>query len=60
MRRFRRVLVVAAIGLAGSLVGVFPSGASAVAGRAPCRATSFVNNQVHDTVSTIGVKTGRQ
>jgi YVTN family beta-propeller protein len=45
------------LGLAGVLVGVFPVGASAVAGRGPCRATAFVPNWGSGTVSAIDVRT---
>src|SRR5215211_496875 len=57
MRRFRWVRGVALVGLAGSLVGVVPDGASAVAARSRCRATAFVTNSASGTVSTIDVKT---
>jgi YVTN family beta-propeller protein len=57
MRRFRWVRGVLVLGLAGALVGVVPSGVSAVAGRARCRANAFVANSNSGTVSTIDVKT---
>jgi YVTN family beta-propeller protein len=57
MRRVRCVRVVVALGLAGALVGVVPDGVSAVAGRAPCRATALVTNLGSGSVSTIDVKT---
>ena len=57
MRRFRSVLGVLVLGLSGALVGVFPDGVSAVAGRSRCRATAFVTNLDGGTVSTIDVKT---
>ena len=54
MRWVRGVLV---LGVAGALVGVLPVGASAVAGRGPCRATAFVPNWGSGTVSVIDVRT---
>ena len=57
MPRFRWVLGVLVLGLAGALVGVVPDGVSAVGERARCRATAFVPNSLSDTVSTIDVKT---
>jgi YVTN family beta-propeller protein len=54
MRRFRRVLVVVVLVSAGALVGVVPDGVSAVAGRAPCRATAVVTGF---PVSTVDVRT---
>ena len=57
MRRFRWVLGVVVLGLAGALVGVVPDGVSAVPARTPCRATAFVTNTGSGTVSTIDVKT---
>jgi YVTN family beta-propeller protein len=57
MRRFQRVLVLVALGLAGALVGVVPDGVSAAAGQARCRTTAFVTNLDGGTVSTIDVKT---
>jgi YVTN family beta-propeller protein len=55
MQRFRWVPQV--VLFAGTLVGVFPAGVSAVAARARCRGTAFVANGVSGTVSTIDVKT---
>jgi len=60
MWRFPWVRGVVVLGLAGALGGVVPDGASAVAGRAPCRATAFVTNSASNSVSTIDVKTGRK
>jgi YVTN family beta-propeller protein len=57
MRWFRRVVVVVVLGLAGTLVGGFPDGVSAVPARGRCRATAFVANSGSGTVSTIDVKT---
>jgi YVTN family beta-propeller protein len=57
MRRFRWVRGVVVFGLAGALVGVVPSGVSAVPARAPCRPTAFVTNIGSGTVSTIDVRT---
>jgi YVTN family beta-propeller protein len=54
MRWVRGFVVLA---FAGALVGVFPVGASAVAGRGPCRATAFVPNWGSGTVSVIDVRT---
>jgi YVTN family beta-propeller protein len=54
MRRFRQVLVVVVLGVAGALVGVIPDEVSAVPARARCRPTAFVTNGVSGTVSTIG------
>src|SRR4029450_13010011 len=53
LRWVRGVLV---FGLAGALVGVVPSGASAVATRPRCRSTAFVTNAGGGTVSTIDTK----
>src|SRR5829696_3162712 len=60
MRRFGWVRGVVVLGLAGALVGVVPDGVSAVAGRAPCRATAFVTNALSASVSTIDVKTRKR
>jgi YVTN family beta-propeller protein len=57
MPRYRWVLVVVVLGLAGALVGVVPDGVSAVPARSRCRATALVNNFTSGTVSTIDVKT---
>ena len=57
MRRSRWVRGVVVLGLAGALVGVVPGGVSAVAARAPCRATAFVTNAFSGSVSTIDVQT---
>ena len=57
MRRFQSVRGLVVLGLAGALVGVVPDGVSAVAGRAPCRATAFVTNALSASVSTIDLKT---
>jgi len=57
MQRFLWVLGLVMLGLAGALVGVVPDRASAVATRAPCRATAFVANVGSGSVSTIDVKT---
>jgi YVTN family beta-propeller protein len=57
MPRFRWVLGVVVLGLAGALVGVVPDGVSAVATRKECRVTAFVDNGTSDSVSTIDVKT---
>jgi YVTN family beta-propeller protein len=57
MPRFRSVLVVVVLVLAGALVGVVPDGVSAVAARSRCRPTAFVGNANSGTVSTIDVKT---
>jgi YVTN family beta-propeller protein len=58
MPRFRWVVGVLVLGLAGALVGVVPDRVSAVAARArPCRSTAFVANAISSTVSTIDVKT---
>ena len=56
MRRFRWVRGVVVVGLAGALVGVVPSGASAMPARSRCRPTAVVTN-ANGTVSTIDVKT---
>src|SRR5262245_44950224 len=48
---------VVVLGLAGPLVGVVPSGVSAVARRPPCRATAFVANGASGNGATIDVKT---
>jgi DNA-binding beta-propeller fold protein YncE len=55
--RFRWVLGLVVLGLAGALVGVVPTGVSAVPARKECRATAFVANAGSDSVSTIDVKT---
>src|SRR5262249_32072489 len=57
MRRFRSILVVVVLGLAGALVGAVPDGASAAPTRSRCRATVFVTNPPSGTVSAIDVKT---
>jgi YVTN family beta-propeller protein len=60
MPRFRWVLGVLVLALAGALVGVVPGGVSAVPARPRCRATAFVNNFGSGTVSTIDVKTRKK
>jgi YVTN family beta-propeller protein len=57
MQRFRWVRGVVVLGLAGTLVGVVPVGASAAAARSRCRPTIFVANAGSGTVSTIDAKT---
>jgi YVTN family beta-propeller protein len=57
MRRFRSVLVVVVLGLAGALVGVVSGRVSAVPAPRRCRPTAFVVNGASGTVSTIDVKT---
>jgi YVTN family beta-propeller protein len=57
MRRFRWVLVVVVLGLAGALVGVAADGVSALPVRAGCRTTVFVTNALSASVSTIDLKT---
>jgi YVTN family beta-propeller protein len=56
MRRFRWVRGVVAFALVAALVGVVPSGASALPARSRCRPTAVVTN-ANGTVSTIDVKT---
>jgi hypothetical protein len=53
MRCCRWVLLALVLGL----VGVVPDGATAVAGRARCRPTVYINNGGGGTISTIDVKT---
>src|SRR5262245_47389893 len=62
MRRFRSVLVVVVLGLAGALA--VPGGVSAMPERTECRPTAFVSNAMNHTpenvigtVSAIDVKT---
>src|SRR5262245_56150276 len=57
MQRFRWVPVLMAFGLAGALVGVVPSAASAAPARSRCRPTAFVTNREGGSVSRIDVKT---
>jgi YVTN family beta-propeller protein len=57
MPRFRWVHGMLVLGLAGALVGVVPSGVSAVPARPRCPTTAFVANFTSGTVSTIEVKT---
>src|SRR5262249_24461631 len=53
----RSVRAVVVFGLAGLLMGVVSSGATAVPARSRCRATAFVADGESSTVSTIDVKT---
>src|SRR5215207_7427057 len=55
MRRFRWVLGVVVLGLAGVLM--VPGGASAVPTGSRCRPTAFVVNALSASVSTIDVRT---
>src|SRR5262245_4993710 len=53
----RSLVVCCWLGLAGALVGVVPSGVSAVPAHLRCRPTAFVTNRGSGTVSKIDVKT---
>jgi hypothetical protein len=57
MPRFRPLLGVLVLGLAGALVGAVPDAVSAVPARSRCRTTAFVTNALAGSVSTIDVKT---